>query len=140
MANVNVAYNLDEATIEVDVLVENIDGTRHITAAPFAILPGNWKVTWHLKAGPGVVGQPIFIDGGITSLVVPSLLKMTGAIVTSDDRKSVQIPWSNTCQSASEGKYDITGSADDVSFSRADATTIFHHDPTIAVVSDPITG
>jgi len=145
MADATVVYHFDLKTIDVEIWVEKgADEKLKIFAATPVILLGDWKVTWTLQAGPGITVR--FTDGieiigdtpPLLVIVDPSPAKVLGSSWT--------ISFTNGCDSAQNVKYNIIGEVtvgepgQKEIFNFLTTPEKFHHDPTIAVVGEPITG
>ena len=143
MSEVQVVYDLDSRTITVEVLVEQVDETIHVTAALPVLPPGDWTMIWTLIPGVGVTGQPTFNNtGGIEIMNKPHLLTVHQSMASLVSSSSLSIPFTNDCESANSATYTIQGEVDGqpfgVNFGVGNLFTAFRHDPTIAVVTDPI--
>lgn len=140
MSEVRVVYEVDMKVIDVEVLVKKEDGKILILAALPVLMPGIWTITWTLKAGAGMTSQPVFADSnGINIIQKPSLLKLVTEPSLTDDGSRLTITFSNECDSANIASYDIRILPNDQSI-KGESPTIFVHDPTIAVTSEPIGG
>jgi len=143
MSDVKVTYDFDHGKIDVDVLVEEEEnGNLLITAALPTLLRGRWTVTWNLKAGANITQLTFDPTDGIKIIADPPELTVgASALGDNPDLRSWTISFTNSCESANIAKYDIIGKANERPFRHElDANVRFHHDPTIAVASDPITG
>jgi len=145
MSDANVLYHFGpQNSVDVEVLVSKSNGELHITAALPVLGSGQWEVIWKLKAGDNVTTLTFDPTDGIKPKDgdwPPELhIQSTGRVDNAGTGSSWRTVFQNCCQSANRGKYFVTGTADGQSFHLEDPNTSFHHDPTIAVVSDPITG
>jgi hypothetical protein len=144
MQNVKVIYDFVARALEVEVLVEALENELIITTALPVLLHGSWTVTWRLKRGANVT-ELFFTEGiVIQTQTVPNLLTFEPLPDVVPDPVLRTLSFENDCQSAQSLKYDVVGVANGTVFQKragqAQVTVKFCHDPSIAVVTDPIDG
>jgi hypothetical protein len=147
MSETKVVYDFDLHTVGVEILIESVGeiGPQVFAALP-VLLRGDWTVTWTLKAGNGILS--VMFTGGIKIIEGAPPLLSNVPLADIESALSRAIFFTNDCESAQEVKYNIIGEAtvantdpkEHFRFDFLENPENFHHDPTIAVVTDPIGG